>query len=1248
MYSLYTKKLWAPPRLMAKLLLIMRLTTIILFIAILQVSASTYAQRITLSEKNASLVKVFDQISVQSGFDFFVSKALLKNANPVSIKVRNADLETVLKQIFENQPLEFSIQDKSVVVKERERSFLDKVIATFNAIDVHGRVLDEEGKPLAGATVSIVRVEGSNVKMEGKTPADFNMIIKGRNAAAVTDASGEFTLKNVDESSMIIASYTGYTVYRAKVAKEMGTIKMTLDGDLQEVNVTVNTGYQSIARERSAGAIAKPDMDIFKNRSGSMNVIQRLEGLIPGLTINNSSSPTGNIGSDGRTRGSSILIRGLNTISDYTNRDPLIVVNGIPVTDVSSINPNDVQDITVLKDATSASIWGAKAANGVIVIITKKGAPNSNLKINYDGFINFQGKPDLAYQNMMNSSQFIQAAKEIFNDTDYKWTTLYPWAIISKPALGGGKAPVSPHETILYNQANLSPAEVDAQLNQLASQNNLSQIRDLWYRNASLMNHSLSVAGGGNKYSFYGSVNYTKTQSNTVGAKDNSYGINLRQDFRFSNRIQMYLITDLLNNSSSNLNTTVLPDANFLPYAMFKNDDGSNADMSWLLRTDALRTSYESQSLISLKYNPLDEINTGNTKRNLFNGRVTSGVTAKLIDGLRYEGVFGITRAQNKQVNLLEQNNYLVRSELTSFTRASTVAGVKPTYLLPEFGGRNTVTNTLNKNWTVRNQLIYDKDWNNKQHQLTVLAGQEAQEQYSNLVGSVVRGYNSQLLSYGVIDYSTLGKGVTGMVMPNGTTTSILSADQYRENETIVRITSYYANVGYTYGEKYTINGGIRIDESNLFGKDKSAQNRPVWSTGLAWQLSREDFMKNLTWVDRLALRGSYGITGNSPDAGTAASRDILSSVSNVFYPGGQGLTLSTPANRTLTWETTKNLNMGIDFSVLKNRLSGTLDLYSKKTENLIGSMVLNPLTGYPTIVGNAGDMTNRGIDLNLSSVNIVSHNFKWNSMFTLGYNKNKITHLNRSTPIVFASDMINQAYLEGYPAFSVFAYNYAGLDNIGDPQIKLSDGTVTKARNIGKAADLKFMGTFQPKWSGGLSNMFSYKDFSLGINMIYNLGHVMRRDVNGLYAGRGLYANSGAYDPMGAFFSFDGNGNAEFANRWKEKGDEAFTNIPVYVATTAENNSRRDVDYYRRADINVLDASYVKLRDITLSYSLPKLITSKLKADVITFRAQVSNIMLWKANDAGIDPEFSNGSFGTRMLLSKQHTISLGAHVTF
>ncbi|MDR6781533.1 TonB-linked SusC/RagA family outer membrane protein [Pedobacter africanus] len=1229
-------------KLPAKLLLIMRLTTFILILSLTQVSAASFAQRLNYVKKNASLKEIFAEVKKQTGYHVFYADQGIDVNRKVNVDFRNTDLRTALNQVVADQNLEYVIDARNIILKAKTLSVFERIINVFKTLDVTGRVVDEEGKPLAGASIFISTEE--NVLQIARL-GDKGIALKMKNVGAITNANGEFTLRNVDERAFIIVTFLGYKPQQLKAAKDLGNISMQLDaGKLVEVNIMVNTGYQTLSRERSAGSYAKPDMKILEARSGTTNVLQRLDGLIPGLVINNSSSPTGNGGVGKSSSGNSVMIRGLNTLN--ANRDPLIVLNGVPVDDVSKINPNDVEDVTILKDATSASIWGAKAANGVIVILTKKGKTRDALSVNYDGFVNLQGKPDIGNLNMLNSSQFIEAAKAVFDPN------LNAYATISKPA-GGGKAPVMPHETILYNLEKLPQEQVDAKLAQLASQDGVAQMKELFYRNAVLMNHSISLTGGGNKYSFYGSGSYTNTQNSKPGDKNRNYGLNLHQDFQLNKRIKFYLITDLVNNDLGSLNFTQ-PTSAFLPYALFRNPDGSNADLSWLYRDNIARTGYESKSRVSLAYSPLDEMNRGRTSSNIFTARANGGASVNLVKGLRYEGVFSISKAQTKIINDLDQNNYDVRAELAAFTPLN---GSKP--YLPETGGRHTTTNSLQKNWTVRNQLIFDQAWKNGEHQLVLLAGQEAQEQFYNLSGSVVRGYNSQLLSNAIIDYNLLSLGVGNVVMPTSSSgTSQLTPDFYNETESMVRISSYYANGGYTFNNKYTLNAATRIDQSNLFGKDKSAQNKPLWSFGLAWQLGRETFMQKITWVDKLILRSSYGLTGNSPNPGSAASKDILAKLFSgyaILYPEGNGLEMSTPANKKLTWETTRNLNVGIDFSLLKNRLGGSLDFYSKKTENLIGEMPVNILTGYATITGNAGNMTNKGIDLNLNSVNISTRDFRWSTLLNLGFNKNEITYVNRATPIIRGDQLISNPYVQGYPAFAVFAYNYAGLDSKGDPQIRLKDGTVTKARSVATVDDMKYMGTFQPKLSGGLSNTFAYGDFTLSLNAVYNLGYVMRRDVNSLFGGRGLIANSG-FNAM-----YTGNINAEFANRWKKPGDEAFTNVPAYT-TAPVTAARGSMTYYTNADQNVLDASYIKLRDITLAYSLPKGILSRLRADAVTFRVQLSNVMLWKANSHGIDPEFMDAyggwdgsanivgiySGGYRKVPVNQHTITFGAHVTF
>jgi TonB-linked SusC/RagA family outer membrane protein len=1186
-----------------RIFLLMKLTSILLLAAFMQVSAAGYSQRVTISGENLSLRKVFGEIEKQSGYSFFYSDKDLRKAKLVSLHAQNIELLQLLNQIFQGQPLTYNIIDKTIVVKEKTgENFPSDANA---AIDVNGRVINEKDEGLEGITVSV----------------------KGTQNGTATDAAGNFLLHNVDQNATLV--FTGINVENKEISvngrSNLNIIRLKIKISLnEEVTITVNTGYQSLSKERSAGSYSKPNLDIAKNRSTSMNILQRLDGLVPGLTINNAPNSE------------TILIRGLSSING--NRAPLYVVDGISMNDVSSINPQDIADITVLKDATAASIWGAKASNGVVVIVTKKGSADEKIRINYDGFINFNGKPDLKYIPVLNSQQYIQSAKEIFDPAIFPWTTVSAFT-------NTGSIGVPPHEMILYNQYRglISAAQANNSLDSLASIRNNQQIGDLWYRNAALRNHTISLAGGGKVHSFYGSLSYTGNQSNRPGEKNNTYKANLRQDFNLNKHLQAYLITDLTS-SNSNSPRNINIDNRFYPYQLFQDANGNNLSVPYIqYLSDSTRMAYQNLSRINLDYNPLNEVNYGYTKNDALLNRLIGGVTVKFIKGLRYEGVFGYIKGNNKTTNFDNANAYLVRSELVQFTVAPNTSST-PVYYLPSTGGRYSVANLMQRNWTVRNQMVYDNSWNDKLHQLVLLAGQEAQDQLTNTNAGTVRGYNELLQTYGAVDYATLSTtGVPSPVMVNNIGKSILITNPFSQTETETRFTSYYANAAYTYKRKYSVNGSWRIDKSNLFGVDRSAQNRPVWSFGGKWIASDESFLKSAYWLNNLALRATYGITGNSPSPGQAASFDILRAASNSFFPGGVGLTINTPGNAKLTWESTETINLGLDFSVLKNRLYGSIDVYRKNTSNLLGSLSVNSFTGYSSIFGNFGDLQNKGIELSLTSTNVSNKSFLWQTIFTAAYNKNIITNLVSATPVTTGELKLQQQYLTGFPAFAVFGYRYAGLDTLGDPMIYVNDKTATKARNAATPNDVAYMGTYQPVWSGGLSNIISYKGFGLSVNAVYNLGNVMRRDVNQFYTGR-LIATNASISPN-AFTT--GNVNAEFVNRWKKPGDEQVTIVPSYVSNASLSSSRRDVTYYTKADLNVVSASYIKLRDVTLSYSLPKAFLDRIKTNNITFRVQLSNLMLWKANKYGIDPEFQDAFYGIRNVRSNQQTITVGAHVT-
>ncbi|WP_185960630.1 SusC/RagA family TonB-linked outer membrane protein [Pedobacter westerhofensis] len=1204
----------------------MKLTTFILMLSLAQVTAASFGQNITYSKKGSNLAEVFSQIEKQTGYHVFYSDEGINVRQNINVDFKNASLKSVLDKVLGDQSLEYRIDQKNILVKNKPVS-ISTGSTKFREIDVRGRIMDESNRPLPGATVIARSIDGAFLK-------------------TITTPDGRFFLRGVDDKSLVVISYIGYKGQSMTAAAELGDIILLPDAEnLSELKVTVNNGYQTLSKERSAGSFSKPDMTIIENRTGSMNILQRLDGLIPGLTVNNSPS----------ARQNPFLIRGATTVGlldDFgqsygTNRNPLFVVDGIPLNDVSSINPQDVADITVLKDATAASIWGARAANGVIVITTKRGVKSEKLTINYDAFINLQGRPDLNNQPTLNSAQFIQAARDMFDPV------INPWSRVSTYTAGSSGVP--PHERILYDQSRglISATQANSRLDSLSRLDNRQQISDLWYRNAVLMNHTLSLSGGGNRYSFYGSGAYTNAMSNRPGEKNKTYKINLRQDFIINKFIQANLISDLTYNitgtsgnfdlGGSNANRNIDIDNGFYPYQMFRDAAGNNLSMPYMgYLTDESRANFQNISRINLDYNPLDEMNYGSTENKNFLSRNVLGLNVNIIKGLKFQGTYGFVRGSGRTATYDDARSYMVRSELVQFTQASAAPGLLPTYYLPSTGGRYSLDNTNQQSWTIRNQLNYDNSWKDGLHQLNVLVGQEAQEQTQMSNGNLLRGYNPDLLTFGSINFPLLtgATGVVNTIMPNEFGRSLLYRDDsFMQTDLVTRLSSYYGNVAYTYDRKYSINSSLRTDKSNLFGLDRSAQNRPVWSLGGKWIMSEESFLKPVGWLSLLALRATYGLTGNAPAPGTAASQDILNAQNSPFLRGGSGLQIATAANRSLTWESTKTTNLGVDFALLNSRISGSVDLYAKKTTDLLGNLPTNSLTGYTSIIGNIGDLQNKGIELSLNTVNIAGQNFRWTTMVNMAYNKNEITSLNVSSPITSAAGRINQQYVAGYPAFAVFAYEYAGLDNLGDPQIRLADGTVTKSPNVALVDDARYAGTYQPVWSGGVTNVFSYKQFTLSVNAVLNLGNVMRRDVNNIYTGR---LSHNTLDFTG------GNLNSEFASRWKQPGDEARTSIPSFVSNTSLSSSRRDASYYTLSDINVLDASFIKMRDITLAYSLPGSVIKKLGVNQVTIRTQLSNMMLWKANDYDIDPEFQNAFSGVRTPLINQGTISFGLNVRF
>jgi TonB-linked SusC/RagA family outer membrane protein len=1152
-----------------------------LLAAFLQVSAHTYSQQVTLNMKNAKLQQVFVEINRQTGFQFFYKDELLKKAGKVNIDITNGSMKDALELCFKNIPLSFSVVEKTIVVNDK----ITIAATTKSNVEqlqvITGRVTDSSNAPLEGATVTV----------------------KETNRIVLTDKDGKFSIEAQAGQTLLI-SYIGYGNETVKLGTSKDyNVKLIPGSQKMKSIALVYTGYQSLAKERSTGSFSTINNEDVNKKSLSMNVVDRLEGLVPGLSVNYGAT------------NEKFMIRGLTTIQ--ASRSPLIVVDGVPISDYSSvstlINPQDVETITVLRDATAASIWGAAAANGVIVIETKKGKSSSQpqkIKLQFNAFTSFRGRPDLGYFNMMETSQFLQTSKEIFSATDYPWATVTNFI--------GATPIVPPHERIQYDLSRglISASVAASKLDSLARYNNRDQINQYLTQPSMLVNNSLNFDGGSKFHSYYGSMAYT-LDKNDKKTDLSRYQMNLRQNFIFSPAIKLDVITNIAYEKTKNFLLSDLPgtNSNYLPYAMFADEAGNPLSQAYLKRQEEFRATSEAQSLINLDYVPLNEAaNTLNDKVN-FSARVNAGLTIKLFRGLTYESRVQYQKASTDGYEYYNQNSYKVRDELPFFTKAGATAGAAPTYYLPKTGGHFITQNTSAVAWTVRNQLNFDRIFAQK-HQVTAIAGTELRNNLNKGVLNYRRGYDFQTMTYSLYNEDSLAvRGVVAPVnyQPARTTNNVLNSRPVTYSEVEKRFVSAYANTAYTYNRKYTLNSSIRVDQSNLFGTDRSLQYKPIWSLGGAWNISKEAFFKS-DKINNLNLRITHGLGGNAPNPGSGGPYDIVNAANVAYFSGlGTGYNVLYPRNEKIGWERTATTNVGVDFALFGNKLSGAVDVYKKNTTDLLGFQPADPTTGWSFAYNNLGNLENKGIEIQLNSSNIQKKKFKWNTDFTISYNENKIVSL-KSALTATANTKVNSTFTEGYSAYGLFAYNYAGLDAAGNPVALKANGKDTARRSADfTLVDPLYMGTTQPLWYGGITNNLTYGQFTLSFLIVYNFGNVMRRDVNQFFTGR-LSTNVPSY----------------LAERWQKPGDELKTDVPRYTGNTAQNGLRL-LNIYTQANRNVVSAAYAKLRDMTLNYEIPKTVASKMSMSECSIYAQVNNVMLWKNNDANIDPEYYNLSGGVR-----------------
>ncbi len=1184
----------------------MILSLLLVLFASVSLSAQDVGKRISLNVSSQPMSSVLKEIGKSSGVKILFTYNDVRSLK-VTASLSNVTAQEAVEKVISGHSLTYVVREGGKYISILKQEVSSVVDNTFR-----GRVVDQDGQALPGA----------------------NITSAGRSIAA-TDGNGGFSIKGEAGKALSLTfSYMGYESQTLIFNQPVQGIEVVLKEDNHMFDEVVVTGYQTLSKERSAGSFSKVDGKEIATKSLSTNsILESLEGMGTGLSVNHDA------GAEKYT------IRGITSLN--SEKAPLYVVDGVPMAAElveDMVSTNDIASVTVLKDATAASIWGSQAANGVIVITTKRGQNNSRVKISYNGSFTSYGKPDYDYMGYMDGEMFMKNALEMFDiyNTTYNYNTAltsnYGGATHSL-CMNNMTAVVWPHEVAMYEyqEGKITAQERDARLAQLIQQDGRKQYEDYFMSNKLYTKHNVAFRGGDSKHSYYLSGEYKGDQGDS---KDwtNKFAINAYQDYQLTKWLKLDATVNATTSNTkghlspytgnsneggfyNQMNLTSTAKYYNLPYNIFSDANGW-IDQSAMVLSPTLRANAEAVTGLDLSFYPVQDFNNSSLAMTSTNIRLNVGATIDLCKGLKYEGRYQYLRQNNRSETFHDANNYLVNEE-----RAQTFNPTSGSFRVPTTGGYYGVANTVGTDWTLRNQLSYNGDFKDGLHKVTALAGTEVRSYKTTGYVNNLRGYNMQTMRYEYYDLYALLNNVMPVALGSY---AMVNGVDYSQTEIAKKYFSLYANAAYSYADKYIINASTRVDQSNLFGSDPSKQFKPISSVGLAWKMSNEKFMEGADWIDALTARLSLGMAGNSPKPGTGGKYDILSSTVSSYFPG-PGFSIATPANDKLTWEKTRIINVGFDIYMLHNRLGITAEYYNKYTRDLIGTQLLNPTTGWASTTGNLGELSNKGFELSVKSHNVKGSDFNWYTTFTLTTNKNKIEKLDVEQPITTAAGMISARYVEGYPVGALFSYRYAGLDNNGYTQAYDKDGNIITGWSIDNLTkdDAVYSGSTIPKVTGGLTNRFTYKDFDLSFLLVYNFGAKMRTE--GLY----FYGRPGANLPK------------YYDNRWRQPGDEAFTDIPKYTASSDWN---LNTSCYYYADTHIANASYIRMRDITLSYNLSRSLCQRMNIEGARLSAQVGNPFIIAFNKEGINPEaysYGAGSWNARQDCYGP-SYSIGVNVNF
>ncbi|HUW91536.1 MAG TPA: SusC/RagA family TonB-linked outer membrane protein [Bacteroidales bacterium] len=1140
----------------------MKVTLLLLFLGLTTVFATpgfTQPEKVNLEMNDVTLRDVFREIERQSDYNFFYNDEFVDLNALVSVNKLEASISEVLNGLFYETDLSYKLLDDNLVV----------IVPQSDKKIVKGKVTAINGSPVPGVTVSP----------------------KGTTRGVATNADGEFSIELDPTEVQLLFSFLGMKTVEVRVGNQQ-VINVVLEEDITQIDEVVVTGYQTISRERVTGAYSI--VGIEQIDKPTTNIAQRLIGTTAGVQarLDVDGNPT-------------FEIRGQTSLN--ATQEPLVVIDGFPTEKgFSSINPNDVESVTFLKDAAAASIWGAKAANGVIVITSKKAKKEVPLRIEFNAFYKFAPKFDLSYIRPVASSGEV---------IDYELASFNKWG--ARAYMGtvddGYYRTYTPTQQLMWDHYNglITLGERDAAISAYRGLDNSQQISDLLLENPSTQQYNLTLMGGSERMSNFLSVLHEQNNSNFKNSSNKRDIISYRNTATVSDWLNFELGATLAYTTIENNGVGLSDIQGLAPHLMLKDENGELLNIpKGFNYLPAMSTVPVENFPYSFFYNPVEEIeNRSITNRNI-DTRITAALIFKIIKGLTFE-----SRAQYEYNNTYNKSVY---NENTSTVRqAVNVASTwnrttnAVTLNLPKGGFLDQSRGEV-KALILRNQLNYGKTIG--KHDFYTLAGIEFSDRIAQGFNNPrTYGYNDDKLSVGTFPNGPGGSSVKLIYNWLGSSQTFSYNNSFSYGTR--RYFAAYANATYSYDAKYSLTGSIRSDASNFITDDPKYRYAPFWSVGAGWNIFREDFMQGVDFIDRLSARLTFGYNGN---VDLTTSFQPLVSPSTTVNTYTQETTTAVPSlgNPTLRWEKTGTWNFGVDYSLFNGNVYGKVDLYNKYTRDLIAVISIPSVNGSTSSKMNNAEMSNRGIEIEIGTTqDIQGSEIWWKGALNFAYNKNKIEKLYVASYAAYS--LYGGAYVEGYNSQELWSFVYAGIKNEGtvdnpnlQPQVQ-GPGDVTynfTGWTPGDGRDYMVnMGTKVAPYTLGLTSMLKFYDFNFSFIVTGKFGHVFQRQsFNYPVWWNGAVLPNQKYD--------------EVVN-----GDPMVT-VPLPLQTNEARFYFWD-RFYPYLSYLTESASHIRMQEINLSYDLPRVKLQKLGINRLQIYAQCNDLFTIMANKFGEDPEYPIGT---------------------